>query len=72
MLYNPYIIIYFDTFEEVYGNQISTVKAPPRNGDTAGAFANIEKAAKLMNWTPRMSVEQGIADAIKWRRKKNT
>ena len=62
---------FIDTFEEVYGNEITTVKAPPRDGDTAGAFANIEKAAKLLNWTPRMSIEQAIADAIKWHRKRN-
>ncbi len=66
------VMEFIDTFQEVYGSQITTVKAPPRDGDTAGAFANIEKAARLMNWTPRMSVEQGIADTIKWHRKKNT
>ena len=56
-------------FEEVYGCEIATDIAPPRDGDTAGAFANIGKAEKLMNWRPRMSVEQGIADTIKWHRK---
>ena len=65
------VMEFIDTFEEVYGNEITTVKAPPRDGDTAGAFANIEKAAKLLNWTPRMSIEQAIADAIKWHRKRN-
>ena len=56
-------------FEQVYGCEIATAKAPPRDGDTAGAFANIGKAKKLMNWRPRMSVEQGMADVIKWHRK---
>ncbi|MFL2760312.1 MAG: UDP-glucose 4-epimerase GalE [Dehalococcoidia bacterium] len=64
------VMEFIDTFEEVYGSKITTVKAPPRDGDTAGAFANIEKAARLMDWRPRMSVEQGIADAIKWHRKR--
>ena len=60
---------FIEIFEQVYGCEIATAKAPPRDGDTAGAFANIGKAKKLMNWRPRMSVEQGKADAIKWHRK---
>ena len=60
---------FIETFEQVYGCEIATIEAPPRDGDTAGAFANIRKAERLMNWQPRMSVEQGIADAIKWHRK---
>tara|TARA_B100001179_G_scaffold172926_1_gene128364 strand:+ start:564 stop:1550 length:987 start_codon:yes stop_codon:yes gene_type:complete len=60
---------FIEIFEEVYGCEIATDIAPPRDGDTAGAFANIGKAEKLMNWRPRMSVEQGIADTIKWHRK---
>jgi UDP-glucose 4-epimerase len=60
---------FIEIFEQVYGCEIATAKAPPRDGDTAGAFANIGKAKKLMNWRPRMSVEQGMADAIKWYRK---
>jgi len=60
---------FIEIFEQVYGCEIATVTAPPRDGDTAGAFANIGKAEKLMNWRPRMSVEQGIADTIKWHRK---
>ena len=66
------VMEFIEIFEEVYGSQITTIKSPPRDGDTAGAFANIEKAERLMNWAPRMSVEQGIADAIKWNKKKNT
>ena len=69
---NPTTVLEFiEIFEEVYGSQITTIKAPPRAGDTAGAFASIEKAAELLNWTPRMSLEQGIADTIKWHRKMN-
>jgi UDP-glucose 4-epimerase len=60
---------FIEIFEQVYGCEIATAKAPPRDGDTAGAFANIGTAKKLMNWRPRMSVEQGMADAIKWYRK---
>ena len=69
---NPTTVLEFiEIFEEVYGSQITTIKAPSRAGDTAGAFASIEKAAELLNWTPRMSLEQGIADTIKWHRKMN-
>lgn len=69
---NPTTVMEFvEIFEEVYGSQITTIKAPPRDGDTAGAFASIERADELLKWRPRMSLEQGIADAIKWHRKMN-
>jgi UDP-glucose 4-epimerase len=39
---------------------------PPRPGDVAGAFANADTARKLLGWEAKLSVEQGIADALKW------
>jgi len=53
-------------FEKVYGQEIPKVEKPPRPGDVAGAYANLDKAKRLLGWEPRLSIEQGIADALKW------
>ena len=53
-------------FETVYGRKIKTQTAPPRPGDVAGAFANADRALKLLGWKAELSIEQGIRDALKW------
>ncbi|WP_105617436.1 UDP-glucose 4-epimerase GalE [Vallitalea okinawensis] len=53
-------------FEMVYGAQINKELAPPREGDVAGAYANADAAKKLLDWASQLSIEKGIADALKW------
>ena len=55
-----------DAFEKVYGQPINKVDKPPRPGDVAGAYANNDKARRLLGWSPKLSLEQSIADALKW------
>ncbi|GFP77827.1 UDP-glucose 4-epimerase GalE [Clostridium fungisolvens] len=53
-------------FENVYGKEINKEEAMPRPGDVPGAYANADRAKKLLGWQAQMSIEQGIADALKW------
>ncbi|MBW6472310.1 MAG: UDP-glucose 4-epimerase GalE [Anaerolineaceae bacterium] len=53
-------------FEKVYGQTIQKRDMPPRPGDVAGAYANADTALRLLNWKAELSIEQGIADALKW------
>lgn len=53
-------------FEKVYGRAINKVEAPPREGDVAGAYANADRAAKLLGWKTEYPIEDGIATALKW------
>lgn len=53
-------------FEKVWGSPIAKRECPPRPGDVAGAYANGDRAAKLLGWKPKLPVEKGIADAIQW------
>lgn len=55
-----------NAFEEVFGKTIPKREAPPRPGDVAGAYANADKAARLLNWKAQLSIQQGIRDALKW------
>ncbi len=57
-------------FEHVWGKQITTKESPPRPGDIAGACANADTARRLLGWEARLSIEQGIADALKWGEKR--
>lgn len=53
-------------FEKVYGQTIKKREVAPRPGDVAGSYANADTALRLLNWKAEMSIEQGIADALKW------
>lgn len=53
-------------FEKAYGKEINKVERPPRPGDVAGAYANADTARRLIGWEAKLSVEQGIIDALRW------
>ena len=39
-----------------------------RNGENMELFANTEKAKKLMNWSPKIELNEGIAKTIEFYR----
>jgi UDP-N-acetylglucosamine 4-epimerase len=39
---------------------------PAREGDIAHSLASIEKAKKLLGYSPLLNVEKGLAEALKW------
>jgi len=53
-------------FEKVYGEKLPVREAPPRPGDNAGSYANADRAKALLGWEARLSIEQGIEDALRW------
>jgi len=58
-------------FEKVTGHPINKVEGPRRPGDSAGSYTNADTAKKLLNWQAELSIEQAIADALKWGELKN-
>jgi UDP-glucose 4-epimerase len=74
----PYVVINLGTgrgvtvremvnaFEKVIGEEINKEEKPPRPGDVAGAYANANKAKKLLDWEAEFPIEKGIEDALKW------
>ena len=46
------------TIEPVYG--------PARAGDIPHSLASIEKAKKLLDYSPALNVEDGLKEAVKW------
>ncbi len=57
-------------FEAVVGHPINKLEKPARPGDVAGAFANRDKAQRLLGWQPQLSIQQAISDALKWAAKR--
>jgi len=59
-------------FENVVGKQLPVSIQPPRPGDIAGAYANADKAKRLLGWKTEKSIEEGIADALRWGKVRDT
>jgi len=57
-------------FERVYGRPIPKREAPPRPGDVAGAYANADRAWELLGWKAEHSIDEGIASALAWGKKR--
>jgi UDP-glucose 4-epimerase len=57
-------------FETVWGKELPKKETGPRSGDAIGAFANAQKAEKLLGWKVKKSIETGISDALAWDKEK--
>ncbi len=54
------------SFEKVFGSSVPLVEAPPRPGDVTGAYANVDRAASLLDWRAELSIDDAIASALAW------
>ena len=57
-------------FERVFGEKVPTTTAPPRPGDAVGAYANVDKARDVLGWSADHTLDEGIASALAWGRKR--
>lgn len=55
-----------ETFERVNGVKVPYVIAPRREGDLAEYYARADKAARLLGWTAKRSLEDMCRDAWRW------
>ena len=53
-------------FERVHGSALPKQDAPARPGDVAGAYANADRAAELLGWHAKLTLDDGIRDALAW------
>jgi len=58
-------------FERVFGHDVPITEAPPRPGDAVGAFANVDRAAELLDWRTQLSIDDAIASALAWGEKRH-
>lgn len=55
-----------EAFQQATGTPLNIVEGPPRPGDVIGAYARTDRAAELLGWHARLSVADGIRDALAW------
>ena len=55
-----------EKFIKIYAKPFPVEEAMPRPGDIVGAYASNDRAKKLLRWTPELTIEDGIKDAIRW------
>jgi UDP-glucose 4-epimerase len=60
------------TFEEVVGQKVPVSEAAPRPGDTVGAFANVDRAAELLNWRAELGIREAIQSELAWAENRQT
>lgn len=53
-------------FERATGQKIQWEKAPRRPGDVVAAYADTERAAKVLGWKAERTLDQSMADAWRW------
>ncbi|MFE6848524.1 hypothetical protein [Streptomyces sp. NPDC057686] len=49
-----------EAFNAVVSTPLATVDADPRPGDVAAGYTKSDRAAELLGWTPKLSLEEGI------------
>ncbi len=58
------------SFEQVSGRRVPVTTAPPRPGDAVGAFANVDRSARLLDWRTELSLHEAISSALAWGEKR--
>lgn len=56
-------------FEKVSNQKLNYQIVGRREGDVISAYANTDKANKVLGWTAHLSLEEGLASAWKWEQK---
>ena len=56
-------------FEKVSGQKLPYKIVGRREGDVISAYANTDKANKVLGWKAAFSLEDGLASAWKWEKK---
>jgi nucleoside-diphosphate-sugar epimerase len=54
------------TVERALGRRAVVRHEPPHPADVPRTAACIDKARRLLDWQPRVSLEQGVAEAVAW------
>jgi len=56
--------------EEILGKKAWIQNIPKRPGDQLRTYANIEKARRLLGYKPKVQLEEGLRDEVKWYKEK--
>ena len=62
----------FQTLKDLTAATVDPIYAEPRAGDVRDSQADIEKARRLLGYTPTVGLEQGLARTVEWFRTSQT
>jgi UDP-glucose 4-epimerase len=54
-----------DAFRSVVG-KLDVRESEPRPGDGVGSYTRSDRAAKLLGWTAKKTIEDGVRDSLRW------
>jgi UDP-glucose 4-epimerase len=57
-----------DAFQDAVPGELEVVTAPRRPGDVIGSYTGTAKARELLGWSPKLTIAEGIRDALAWAR----
>ena len=57
------------SFEKISEKKLNFTIGPRREGDIPEAYADTEKANKILNWKAKFSIEEAILSAWNWEKK---
>jgi UDP-glucose 4-epimerase len=57
---------FVSAFQTVIGRPLRIREAARRPGDTAGAYTRSERARRLLDWKPELTIEDGIRHSLQW------
>ncbi len=60
-----------EMLQEITGQNIAPVHAPPRTGDIKHSRADIEKARRLLGYEPEVSFLEGLRQTVEWYRSRD-
>lgn len=64
---NPVSLLEFiSTIEIVLGKRAKTAMLPSQPGDVEKTWASIEKARKILDWEPKVNLDEGMRSYTKW------
>ncbi len=58
-----------DQIAQLVGRQPQIEHRPPHPADVSATWANIDKARRLLEWSPEVFVEDGLQRSVEWYRK---
>ncbi len=54
------------SLEEILQRPARLENLPTHPADVPATWANVTKARRLLGWTPRISLEDGLQNAVRW------
>jgi UDP-N-acetylglucosamine 4-epimerase len=61
----------WDGIKNVCGSESQAVHGPNRPGDIPHSLADVSKAIRLLNYNPKVHLEEGLSESYKWYKKNN-